>query len=1282
MKAENTSCDTLPKSSIDLAVLTQISSQGGRLSEVEWNCENPRRLTYLSISNMVGSLNVSGCSALRYLNCFKNQLTSLDVSGCSALLGLYCNEENINITSLDASGCTALTILRCNHSQLTNLNIKGCIALAELYCQSNQLTDLDASGCTALTKLRCEYNQLNSLDVSGCSTLEYLYCFANQLTSIDVRGCSALKYLDCYANQLTSLDVNGCYALIELNCGNNQLTNFDVNNCTSLKIFRFIDNPLISLNINTCTSLRELSYTNKQLTSLNVNGCTALTKLDCYKNKLINLSIKGCTALTELNCSYNLLTNLDVSGCTSLVNLFCNSNDLINLDASGCTDLYWISLDDNQLTSLNVNGCSDLPYLNCNNNQLTNLDVSGCSTLTTLSCDDNQLTNLDVSGCSTLTTLRCDDNQLTNLDVSGCSALAYLYCNNNQLTSLDISKNTALTTLSCSINRLTELNLKNGHNSILVSMSALNNSSLFCIKVDDPSAASSYLFWSKDDWATYSLDCFNKPFSYENNWTVSKTPGMPEHPIGVVADGCSAIKINLTQNDKSITVEDVGIRVFDINNEYIPTGNIGTSISQATAPYLLENLSYLPDAIFYVAPDMVSYDILYKNEWNRKVVVQISINNSDYVLNDTINIIRPPVLLIHGLNSTSDCFRELQNELIGTGRYADQQAFCVDYSTTNQAFFEENSHVVPYNIELIKECWRIKGYANSKVDIVGHSMGGILSRLYLQSSGYDNNIHKLITLNTPHSGSQGANILVLFPEIRKRIKLEGNAVNDLCVTSFATRTLLNGSSVLNRNKVPSYAIATKTSVFSKAVRSDKLGVGMFLAFSVLCPSLSVGINSVPSLIYHGENDLVVAVNSQEGGLRSSTLVDNEWHSSSNNPTVKSIITELLMLPSTDATFSTQGFNPPTLESGETFTEIVASLKSSIINNDSVYFKLPTNDVTISSGDSITIEVARTANVKNLIFMAMESQDSVYLKDTTATSMSFMYHVPSSCFGSIPMYVFGSDTQGNVFMDSVFVTVSPSATALSLVITYPEDSLLELSQGLKSSVRVSCLFSDSITRDITTLTDVQYSTKTGNAVVTSQGVIKGIHEGLDTLIVSYAGLKYSLPINTNQDYTCNVNASVSPDNSGNATGTGTFFYGDSVTLVATPESGYAFDYWSENGIEISNNINYSFEIYSSKNLVANFKSSTDVKNISINNNLVSIYPNPNDGNFTVNIDADYTGEVVINIFSVTGVQCDRIEFIKSANKTTHEINSKCFVNGIYFVEIIFGDERVTKKIIIN
>lgn len=43
------------------------------------------------------------------------------------------------------------------------------------------------------------------------------------------------------------------------------------------------------------------------------------------------------------------------------------------------------------------------------------------------------------------------------------------------------------------------------------------------------------------------------------------------------------------------------------------------------------------------------------------------------------------------------------------------------------------------------------------IDIVGHSMGGLVARYYIENIGKDENIRKLITIGTPHWGSTLAN---------------------------------------------------------------------------------------------------------------------------------------------------------------------------------------------------------------------------------------------------------------------------------------------------------------------------------------------------------------------------------------------------------------------------------------------------------------------------------------------------------------------------------------------
>ena len=70
-----------------------------------------------------------------------------------------------------------------------------------------------------------------------------------------------------------------------------------------------------------------------------------------------------------------------------------------------------------------------------------------------------------------------------------------------------------------------------------------------------------------------------------------------------------------------------------------------------------------------------------------------------------------------------------------------------------------------------------------------------------------------------------------------------------------------------------------------------------------------------------------------------------------------------------------------------------------------------------------------------------------------------------------------------------------------------------------------------------------------------------------------------------DYDVIVN--VNPENSGTATGSGNYLHGDNVTLVATPNTGYRFVNWTENGEVISEESEYSFTITNDRELVANF-----------------------------------------------------------------------------------------------
>ena len=68
---------------------------------------------------------------------------------------------------------------------------------------------------------------------------------------------------------------------------------------------------------------------------------------------------------------------------------------------------------------------------------------------------------------------------------------------------------------------------------------------------------------------------------------------------------------------------------------------------------------------------------------------------------------------------------------------------------------------------------------------------------------------------------------------------------------------------------------------------------------------------------------------------------------------------------------------------------------------------------------------------------------------------------------------------------------------------------------------------------------------------------------------------------------NITATAEPSEAGTVQGFGTYAHGETCTLTATANEGYAFDHWSENGIPVSSEANYTFEVLANRNLIAHF-----------------------------------------------------------------------------------------------
>ncbi|MDP3830481.1 MAG: hypothetical protein Q8Q47_04375, partial [Ignavibacteriaceae bacterium] len=218
----------------------------------------------------------------------------------------------------------------------------------------------------------------------------------------------------------------------------------------------------------------------------------------------------------------------------------------------------------------------------------------------------------------------------------------------------------------------------------------------------------------------------------------------------------------------------------------------------------------------YTHPQVVATDSM-----KRTITLQIINSNTNQIIKEQlIEIYRTPVLMVHGLWSNDGEFTEMENRL-KLKYYPDEILRRANYQITNDASFSENKNVIPLEINYLIQKAINADYSSGKVDIIAHSMGGILARYYIQNKSqfnFKNNINRLVTLNTPHSGSQGANLLLkegtpyamirnlLFHKFKRCV--ECGAVNDLRVNSEEIDLLRIGEG--QSNIIPKRAIVSNT----------------------------------------------------------------------------------------------------------------------------------------------------------------------------------------------------------------------------------------------------------------------------------------------------------------------------------------------------------------------------------------------------------------------------------------------------------------------------------------
>ena len=151
----------------------------------------------------------------------------------------------------------------------------------------------------------------------------------------------------------------------------------------------------------------------------------------------------------------------------------------------------------------------------------------------------------------------------------------------------------------------------------------------------------------------------------------------------------------------------------------------------------------------------------------------------------------------------------------------------------------------------------------------------------------------------------------------------------------------------------------------------------------------------------------------------------------------------------------------------------------------------------------------------------------------------------------------------------------------------------------------------------------------------------------------------------------IRATVDPEEAASISGTGTYPYGDTVTLTLNRNEDWAFLNWTKDGEVVSEEMTYTFVVTESCDLVAHFEYTEGIGEQSANS--LVIYPNPVSDKLTVE-SQDAIGTV--EIYNLMGA----VVYSQKNCGNKVEINTTDLQSGIYFIRLMNDKVSETRRFV--
>ncbi|MBR1932324.1 MAG: leucine-rich repeat protein [Prevotella sp.] len=1026
-----------------------------------YGCENLTSFTANSLTEIPGdALGVfQGCTNLKTVSISSaKEIGQNAFSGCTSLASVNVGSaESIGYSAFE--GCTSLTSINVGAAKtIGGRAFYGCTSLTTAIIGSTETIGVSAfSGCTSLTSINVgSVKTIGNNAFYGCTSLTTANVSSAESIGNDAfYGCSGLTTIN--AGAVKEIGTRAFY-------GCKSLTAFTANALSAIPDADWTGDGVFE----GCTSLKTVSISSvKEIGKYAFSGCTSLVSIDLSPvEKIGGSAFYGCTNLLNVTLG-NSLKSIGSHAfwkCSEMTTIVI-PNSVLTIEDYAFAYCYHLNslVIGNSVQSIENNAfrsCRALTHIvlppslkKLGNSVFYNTPITSIAIPSSVT----EIPDEAFRSCSLLKSVDLGSSITTigEYAFNGCYNLRSITIPASVTKIKDWVFGSSLKEIYCEATTPPTVYDNIGYNGTFSSYDAT-----LMVPPEAENAYRRHAVWGK------FLQAKELQVEAKRGFMGEIVTGNRFEATGIAADGLSQVVVYADgpEDLSGASVE------FDIDgticNDALLTGTVGAVELQDNGQwgFVLTAPSDFPET---VSGNSYTLGISLKSRTGEGGKVQL-------------NVYRPGVLLVHGLNSDTGCFAELESFLTSQAGYEGWQVLNVNYKSTHNAAFEDNTfthRVIGRSAEALYNQMKAQGIVSSRYDLIGHSMGGILSRMYAQEVNKDG-VNRIITLDTPHSGSQLAYLMKngLIPAVQltqyipnpvlaaaatafKEV-LTGHgqlaAFENLAPTSDAIKRL-NGPALQNAVGVPVHAICSymTPAPTTEEEQNDSLHIyepsedGMVLALTG-----SVVFNADDEVQQHVDkafldrlyedeyHDGVVSFTSQRGGLPNNCVTYesdvykgmfgiNSWahHCQTNKWSETYLnIQYLLRQPRSSTVFSTSGFRPADLSHGK--ARSVQTQKKSFKEAAEGQF------IKLSAAKEDTMRVLRigvsTSSdvVANLVFASVGDEAIV----SACNQTSYRFRIPDTYEGELVVYAIGRTADNALVADTLVVNYERTAHLAHLLFT--------------------------------------------------------------------------------------------------------------------------------------------------------------------------------------------------------------------------------------------------------